>query len=630
MQPTASNYRHISMNQLRTFFFVLLAAASNITSVNASHIMGGDITYECVGTDSFFVTLNLFRDCSGISASNSAPVRFISSCGCFTQTFPLTNPGGTEISQLCPQELPNSTCNFGFLPGVKIYIYQGLVVLTPCADWNMNYDFCCKNFVQNLVQSDTWVEATMNSVNDDCNNSPVFTDFAVPYLCINQKVTYDFGVTEQDGDSLVFSLIGARGGSVDTCVITTINHTYYAPYSATNPIETGLVFDPTTGQMTFTPNALGKFVVVILVEEYDPITHQLLGSVMRETQFIVENCANLIPIDTAGIQNLASNTATQTGLYTLTICAGDSLAFDFCAYDLNVADSVFLSSNVTTTLQGATFTPVAGNPACAAISWTAPIHAGFHSFSITAKDNVCPIYGLNSFVFTIEVLTSTIANQDVTICRDDSTQLNVTGQGPFQWTVIVGDVNSLSCANCSNPISSPDSTTTYAVTGQAAAGCSNVDTVTVFVVQPTNPTIFPLGPFCDIDPPIALVADTNGGLWSGPGVAGNGFDPAVAGAGTHTITYIMPNQGCPDTATIQVVVNPCPSSITEHTTTHFRLYPNPTTGLLSVTSTSPIQVLNIFGQVVLQTTETELDLSAYPRGVYFIRTEEGTRKVVLK
>lgn len=48
-------------------------------------------------------------------------------------------------------------------------------------------------------------------------------------------------------------------------------------------------------------------------------------------------------------------------------------------------------------------------------------------------------------------------------------------------------------------------------------------------------------PLCDDDLPVALIAATPGGTWSGTGVNAAGvFDPSVAGVGNHTITYTLP------------------------------------------------------------------------------------------
>jgi gliding motility-associated-like protein len=45
-----------------------------------------------------------------------------------------------------------------------------------------------------------------------------------------------------------------------------------------------------------------------------------------------------------------------------------------------------------------------------------------------------------------------------------------------------------------------------------------------------------------------------GGIWSGPGVTGNTFDPAVAGVGNHTIIYNIVNQDCKDSDTTIITV----------------------------------------------------------------------------
>src|SRR5690606_40326709 len=49
------------------------------------------------------------------------------------------------------------------------------------------------------------------------------------------------------------------------------------------------------------------------------------------------------------------------------------------------------------------------------------------------------------------------------------------------------------------------------------------------------------------------------GAWSGAGVSGNTFDPAVAGAGTHTLTFTWTDaNGCMASDQVDVTVNPLP------------------------------------------------------------------------
>ena len=83
------------------------------------------------------------------------------------------------------------------------------------------------------------------------------------------------------------------------------------------------------------------------------------------------------------------------------------------------------------------------------------------------------------------------------------------------------------------------------------------DQITITVAVP-DAEINPAGPLCISSPPVPLTAHDMGGVWSGPGVTGNMFDPAVAGAGTHTISYSIVNPACSDSDTEDITVIPIP------------------------------------------------------------------------
>ena len=53
---------------------------------------------------------------------------------------------------------------------------------------------------------------------------------------------------------------------------------------------------------------------------------------------------------------------------------------------------------------------------------------------------------------------------------------------------------------------------------------------------------------------VTLTADDLGGIWSGPGVSGNTFNPGIAGVGDHMIRYEIANQYCSDSDAIIVTV----------------------------------------------------------------------------
>jgi len=85
-------------------------------------------------------------------------------------------------------------------------------------------------------------------------------------------------------------------------------------------------------------------------------------------------------------------------------------------------------------------------------------------------------------------------------------------------------------------------------------GCeSNTVEVIANVTDQADATITPVNALCSSDSPINLNAVDMGGTWSGNGVTGSTFDPALAGNGTHTITYDI-NGTCGDMDQIDILV----------------------------------------------------------------------------
>lgn len=381
-------------------------------SVTATHFSGGEITYTCVGVDSFLVTLRAFRDCSGIPAPGAINMTFASTCGGnFTSNFPLTNVGGTEVSQLCATSIPQSTCNGGLLPGMEEYVYQNTVVLSPrCDDWTANWSQCCRNTSLNVAGSPQMsISTVFRSQTDTCNASPIFTSQPIPYTCINQPVNYNYGAVDSDGDSLVYSLVSAQSASG-------VNVGYVFPNTAANPIP-GITLNQ-NGQLSFTPTLTGNYIVVVQVDEYDPGTGALLGNIRRDIQFVVENCGNNVPSAPTSYTN-TTGTATFTPPTTVTANPGQNFCFDVVFTDPNLADNITLTSNAATVLPGGTFTQTGTNPATGTICWTAVTGVSQSlSVSVFADDGACPVFGTNSQSFEIivpaNVLSATLGVTDVT------------------------------------------------------------------------------------------------------------------------------------------------------------------------------------------------------------------------
>ena len=100
---------------------------------------------------------------------------------------------------------------------------------------------------------------------------------------------------------------------------------------------------------------------------------------------------------------------------------------------------------------------------------------------------------------------------------------------------------------------------THVITYSISADCPDSGTVNIIVSDKFVAAIQAAGPFCASDSASNLIGTVPGGDWSGTGIDSSGlFNPLTAGAGTHTITYIIPGI-CGDTATTSIVVMPKPA-----------------------------------------------------------------------
>ena len=97
--------------------FVVAFAILFSTNVKASHSMGADLTYECVGGNNYKLRLSFYRDCIGIAAPTTVTININSiSCGLnLTKTLNPIPGTGQEVTPLCPSA--TSTCNGGVFTG---------------------------------------------------------------------------------------------------------------------------------------------------------------------------------------------------------------------------------------------------------------------------------------------------------------------------------------------------------------------------------------------------------------------------------------------------------------------------------------------------------------------------------
>ncbi|MBK9177876.1 MAG: PKD domain-containing protein [Flavobacteriales bacterium] len=470
---------------LRNLLLVILLGSALLS--RATHFSGGEIYWECLGNNQYRITLMVYRDCAGINVDPTVTLQLNSPCGNTSMT--VSHSGPTEISQLCGAQLPNSTCNGGPLPGIQQFTYTGIITLAPCDAWTISYTNIYRNNaiinLQNPGTQRTYIRAVVNTTVQPCNDSPQFSNTAIPYVCLGYPITYSFGAWDPEGDSLSYTLINAMG-------LNGASIPYVPPYTATDPIP-GLTLDPITGEVNFTLTAQGNWVVVVQVNHW--VNGVLVGSVMRDMQFVAYPCANDPPDPATGVVTGLTGSAVQLGPRSIQVCESGSFCFDLSISDPNLPNVLTAFSNVGQNLPGATFTYTPGNPLTGQICWTAaPNTSGFFPFIVNVNDGACPIPAFQTYIYSVTVIaglygTVTTTNEDCLGTGNGTATANVSagtapftyawstgattpsiGAGPGTYTVTMTDAN-----NCmSPPISGTIGTTglpNSANAGPDAVGC---------------------------------------------------------------------------------------------------------------------------------------------------------------
>lgn len=529
--------------------FILLLAVLVVTvcgnEARASHAMGADLTYECLGGNTYRVRLSFYRDCIGIPAPLNVFVNIRSvSCG---RTLGVTcNPvpgTGQEVFYLCPTAL--STCNGGSFTGIQEWVYEGIVTLPlQCPDWEFSYSLCCRNAaitnISNPGSNTFYIYARLNNTISPCNSSPTFSNKPVPFACLGQQLCFNHGAVDADGDSLVYSLVNPRQ-TVST------NVSYNAPYNASNPLASSpaLQFNSATGDICFTPTQLQVTVMAVLVEEYRNGVR--IGSVVRDIQITVLNCNNDLPT-LSGINGTTD--------YDISVCANDTLCFNILSSDINAAQTVSMVWN--NGVQGASFNSAGSPRPTGTFCWspgTADIRNSPYCFTVRVSDNACPVLGANTYSYCITV-KGIIANAgpDQYIACSDQATISASASGgnapyTYQWS------NGFNGQTQTVPVG------TYIVTVSDGV-CTGTDTVNV--VSAFEPqAAFTWSGGC-AGGPVTFTdnSTTQGGFqsWSwnfGDGTQSNVPSPVhtFPGTGTYNVSLVVQNiYGCVDTLTIPVVI----------------------------------------------------------------------------
>jgi len=469
-------------------YALLFASICMVSTARADHFAGGSITTRCVGGNFHEITLQLFRNCGGPELLPQT-LGFTNDCGVIFEVSGLLPESVVDVSPLCATDLPNSTCNGGNLIGYDLTTYRTTVFLSPCANWNVNWNTCCRNSSINVNSTPgLWIETTLSNTEGTCRTSPEFVNNTIPLVCLGQPVSYDGSAVGAATSTLEYRLIDARFGAPGPLPV------IYSPgYTGTEPF-TGMEIDSLTGLVTFIPTLTGAIVTVIEVTEIgsDGI---VIGTVMRDLLFIVSACDNVVPSVDSGTFTTATGGATITDERALLVCGEAAFCASLAFADADVSQTLTLSSNVDENLLGATIEVTGTNPIDAELCWnTTGVLPGIYQFTVTVSDDACPVVGLQQFAYTVTVAAGGDAGEDATasFCSNSASfalvdSLLGTPSLSGTWTTEEG----LPFSGIFTPGDTEPGIFNYS-TGDPSA-CADTATVVVTLLAPTDPLCILLG-----------------------------------------------------------------------------------------------------------------------------------------
>ncbi len=265
------------------WLFLFLFVAFQAT---ASHIVGGEVTYQCLGNNSYRVIVTKFRDCSGVIMQP-------------TTNLSIHRGNGSWDTLLFIPKGPSSFINVS-KPGCGVptpnicietarYILDSIHLPPSIFGYTLYNQGCCRNYnVNNIL--DAWkVGSTFPSqivgTGGGCNNSPVFNKYPPVAFPANVPLAVDVSATDPDSDSLSYDLCSPLDD--DNATPPFVNVPFAPGYSAANlvPSSPPLTINRSTGLISGTITSVGKYTVGICITEWR--NGMIVGTVRRDYQFTV-------------------------------------------------------------------------------------------------------------------------------------------------------------------------------------------------------------------------------------------------------------------------------------------------------------------------------------------------------
>ena len=288
-------------------------------TIQASHIIGGDVSMQAVGaTSGFFrLQLNQYWDETKTGIGNrDASVRLL----IYRKQNPiLVESVVLKLRETLPLTFDNAACatlrQLSFTQARYYDTHQfNPQQYTDPGGYYIVWERCCRNDALTNINTTTANGAAMTfylefppmTKNGSTfkNASPEFRLPNGSYICLNKAFTFNADATDADGDQLRYSLVTPLNGYTSRTEPNSLSDTprssyppsiWAAGYGLANviPGSPPLTIDATTGQLSVRATQEGLFLFTVQCEEFR--NGQRIGIVRRDFQLPVVDCSKNTP-----------------------------------------------------------------------------------------------------------------------------------------------------------------------------------------------------------------------------------------------------------------------------------------------------------------------------------------------
>jgi gliding motility-associated-like protein len=390
---------------MRKILFLLTLFITLTTALRASHVMGGEITWQCQNGNYVF-TLVFYRDCNGAEINSiNESLRVWNHPTLSSISLPFVSR--TDISPTCnpvtgspqPLDCGNGISGGNGVGAIEKIVYRSAPIaisgVPPAGGWVFTYEnFSRSANLTNITNPSNYgitlaakIYATPG-MSTNCDSSPIFLQEPYFVSCAGTPFQYNMNAVDPDLDSLAIGF-GIPYNNFPTGIYQPPTNpipipfdpsfSYLSPTPGTslNALNVPATINASNGQLNFTSLNIGNYVVKVLVKSYR--NGLLIGEVEREMQIVVTACTdnNTPPVINAPFAG---------GSFETTINAGSLVTFTLNSVDPELLQDGSPQNNLLTAsgaMFGTNFTSTTGcgTIPCATLN-TAPIISGVQGSTV--------------------------------------------------------------------------------------------------------------------------------------------------------------------------------------------------------------------------------------------------------